>query len=134
MGTATLRKNERISSKLRIQNIFEKGEKVFSYPFFFAYQILPSPDFEFQIMIGVSKKKHKRAVDRNKIKRLCREVYRLHKVDFAEKCKDMPPFTLYLSLSFIGTQIPSFYTIQLQYLRAQQNLFNEISKNIGKAL
>ncbi len=50
-----------------------------AYPFrfvFFPAELATTPA---QVLISVSKKRHKRAVDRNLMKRRIREAYRIHK-------------------------------------------------------
>ena len=74
----TFKKSERLNSKKLIQELFTKGSSFYLYPFFIRFT--PATDQkEHAILITVSKKKFKRAVDRNLIKRRVREVYRLNK-------------------------------------------------------
>jgi ribonuclease P protein component len=134
MHTASLKKKERICSKLRIQNIFEKGEKVFSYPFFFAYQVASAEQTLVEVMIGVSKKKFKRAVDRNRIKRLCRELYRLHKSQLTADLSQGAPLQLSLSITFVGSKMPEYKSLQTQYRKALIQLVNEITKTAVQTL
>jgi len=76
----TLPKKERLKSKKDIQNIFSKGSSVFIYPFQVIYLLIDSSVApKHKIMISVPKKRWKRSVDRNLIKRLSREAYRLNK-------------------------------------------------------
>ncbi|MFC4870654.1 ribonuclease P protein component [Negadavirga shengliensis] len=71
-------KEERLHSKKSIKELFDKGSSFFLYPFKVFY--LPNPHTETnQVLISVSKKRIKKAVDRNLIKRRIREAYRLNK-------------------------------------------------------
>ena len=76
-----LTKAERINSKLTIENIFRKGQSVFSHPYklVFVDRINDDDSPLVEILISVSKKRFKKAVDRNAIKRLIRESYRTNK-------------------------------------------------------
>ena len=65
----------------------------------------------------VSKKVHKRAVKRNRLKRLMRECYRLHL-----KNGDLGNSQKYMSLIFLGTE------------NALSKSFNDINKSIDKLL
>jgi|SRR5688572_18852415 ribonuclease P protein component len=80
MGKFTFKKEERLSKEKIIQELFDKGSSFYLYPFKVFF--LPNRDSEYpyhQILISVSKKNFKKAVDRNLIKRRIREGYRLNK-------------------------------------------------------
>ena len=81
-------KNERLCSKKTIDLIFESGENTFAYPIKVSYtlSILVPYDIPEQIMIVVPKKKFKRAVHRNAIRRKMREAYRLNKHLLLNSC------------------------------------------------
>lgn len=78
-------KKERICARSSVSELFEKGESLFSFPFKCVYQIndtseeLSSRGIVVRIMVSVGKRYHKRAVKRNRVKRLIREGYRLNK-------------------------------------------------------
>lgn len=76
----TLTKEERLSWKRYIDLLFEKGQSFVAFPlrviYLFVEDEMPA---RASILISVSKKKFKRAVKRNKIKRQVREAYRLQK-------------------------------------------------------
>ena len=80
MGKDTFRKEERLSKDKLIQELFDKGSSFYLFPFKVFF--MPNPDQEspfHQVVISVSKRNFKRAVDRNLIKRRVREGYRLNK-------------------------------------------------------
>ena len=80
MRTHTFRKEERLNKEKWIQELFSKGSSFHLYPFKVLF--IPHPDAGAkvnQVLISVSSRKFKRAVDRNKIKRSIREAYRLNK-------------------------------------------------------
>jgi ribonuclease P protein component len=80
MGKFTFKKEERLSREKIIQELFEKGSSFYLYPFKVYFIKNPNPDSAtHQVLISVSKKNFKRAVDRNSIKRRIREAYRLNK-------------------------------------------------------
>lgn len=75
---------EKLKNKKEIALLFEKG-KWKSYGSL-RMIILPSENLENnKVGVSVSKRHFKKAVDRNRIKRLLREVYRLNKDLFNEK-------------------------------------------------
>ncbi|MFD1768259.1 ribonuclease P protein component [Sphingobacterium suaedae] len=82
MKNYTFKKEERLCSKRRIDRLFHNGSSFVVYPYRVVYlnvesfEDIASPS---QCIISVSKRKFKRAVDRNRLKRQMREVYRLQK-------------------------------------------------------
>jgi ribonuclease P protein component len=82
MGTSyTFNKFEKLSHKASIDYIFQKkGKSIYKSPVLLAYYKtdLETP-FPCQLMVSVGKRKFKKAVDRNRIKRQITDVYRRHK-------------------------------------------------------
>ena len=78
----TLGKAERLCSKKLIERLFVGGHKSFpAYPLRVVYMYLNPDEAEadVSILISVPKKRFKRAVKRNFVKRQIREAYRRHK-------------------------------------------------------
>lgn len=69
-----LPKQNRLKKEKDFENVFKNGKTVKCQNLFFKY--VPSGE-ESRIGIVVSKKVSKRAVDRNKVKRRIREIFRL---------------------------------------------------------
>jgi ribonuclease P protein component len=70
---------EHLKSKKRIEQIFSEGKSLKAYPLLAVYVPLEASATNNQAGFSVSKKKFKRAVDRNLLKRRMREAYRLNK-------------------------------------------------------
>jgi len=84
----TLNKNERLHSKKLIDQLFEKGDSFFVYPFkVLSLKAETAATCPAQLFISVPKRNIKKATDRNKIKRLIREAYRLNKTIIADHPK-----------------------------------------------
>jgi ribonuclease P protein component len=79
MGLFKLPKIERLSKKKSIQELFEKGSSFYLYPFKTIYLSGPVTQAAHQVIVSVSKRNFKKAVDRNLIKRRMREAFRLNK-------------------------------------------------------
>lgn len=122
-----LSKNERLHSKKSIKELFDKGSSFFLYPFKVLYLDLPLEQIETnQVLFSVSKKKIKKAVDRNQVKRRIKEAYRLNKhlLANAEVKKN-------ISLIYVSSDIPSFKKIEpviQKILVRLDHLSNEIQK------
>ncbi len=82
----TFPKEEKLKSRKLINRLFAEGKHLKSFPLQMAYlPIEHTTDSLIQAGFSVSKRKFKHAVDRNKIKRLMRESYRLNKNILLEK-------------------------------------------------
>ena len=76
----TFNKQERLKSKKRIEQLFAEGRTLTAFPLKMVFLQLEheSPTL-FQVGVSVSKRNFKKAVQRNRIKRLLREAYRKNK-------------------------------------------------------
>lgn len=74
---AGLSKSERLNKTKAIDDLFARGESLLKYPLRCVF--LANEEGESRIIASVSKKRFKRAVKRNRVKRLIRESYRLNK-------------------------------------------------------
>ena len=95
----TYPKKEKLKSKKLIEQMFNEGKAITAYPLRLIYL---KTDFEDDIIlktgVSVSKRLHKKAVSRNRIKRLMREAYRLHKNTYFNKSTTSYAFMfLYIS-------------------------------------
>jgi ribonuclease P protein component len=73
-------KKEKLKSKVIIDKLFAEGRSVKKYPLLLIYTPLENPSEKVnKVGVSVSKRNFKRAVDRVKIKRLMREVFRKNK-------------------------------------------------------
>ena len=75
-----MRKPERLNKKKIIEKMFAGGSRSFSiFPLRVVWLPVEELDMQASILISVSKRRFKRAVKRNRIKRQIREAYRLNK-------------------------------------------------------
>lgn len=84
----TFQKSERLSGKKTFEALVHHGEEFYQFPFrvkwMFTDAELPFPA---QVAFGVPKRTFKKAVTRNRIKRLLRESYRTNKHFFYDHLK-----------------------------------------------
>ena len=123
----TFPKSERLHSKKLIQELFDKGSSFYSYPF--KVLVLPNPDEDcpnHQVLISVSKRKFKRAVDRNLIKRRIRESYRLNKqILYSNENVKTPQLIAYI---YTGKEIPTYQFIEVKLSKSLKRLIVEVEK------
>lgn len=85
----TFRKNERLSRKKLVGELFLKGKSFMAFPLRVQYLFVDRVDnAAVQVLISVPKKRFKHAVDRNLLKRRVREAYRLNKHELAKLIPD----------------------------------------------
>ena len=72
----TLRKSERLDKKKVIEKMFAGGSRSFSvFPLRVVYLPVEELEAPVSILVSVSKRRFKRAVKRNRVKRQIREAY-----------------------------------------------------------
>lgn len=72
-------KEEKLKSRNAIDELFRSGKSVSIYPLRLVYRKSSDEREKLQFGVSVSKRNFKKAVDRNYIKRVLREAYRLNK-------------------------------------------------------
>lgn len=72
-------KNEKLKSRKQIEQLFKEGKSFSNFPFRVVYVFVNEDTAILQAGFSVSTRYFKKAVDRNRIKRLMREGYRLQK-------------------------------------------------------
>ncbi len=75
----TFKKEEKLKSRKLIEVLFKQGTSFSIFPFRVLYSFSAESIAPLQTGFAVSTKHFKKAVDRNRIKRLMREAYRLQK-------------------------------------------------------
>ncbi|MFD2200596.1 ribonuclease P protein component [Shivajiella indica] len=123
-----LPKNERLHSQKLIKELFDKGSSFFLYPF--KVMVLDLTEEEkgtYQVLFSVSKKKIKRAVDRNLVKRRMKEAYRLNK----SKILTNEHSNKLIGLIYVSSEIGTFQFIEQKIVKILTKIAEspESSKN-----
>jgi ribonuclease P protein component len=134
----TLGKDERLKSRKQIEKLFAEGKSFVVNPFrvYFVVNGLPIAvgrsmvNGSLQFGVGVSNKNFKRAVDRNRIKRLTREAWRLQKNELSEKTKTTQK-QLNVFFIYTGKELPDFKTVKDKVAVALKKLADKIDENIS---
>jgi ribonuclease P protein component len=125
----TFKKEERLCNKKLIDGLYHSGSSFLCYPFKASWQFIDVPQkFPVQIVFSVSKKRFKRAVDRNLVKRRMREAYRLNKQQYLYGVLNSSEKKIILSLGYIGKEITASDFIQKKMLKLLAQLASEIIK------
>ena len=114
---------ERLKSKVAIDDLFESGKSFYSKPFEIFWLEVNAIEAPVQIVVSVPKRLFKRAVDRNKIKRLFREAYRKNKNLLYEKLNDKQ---LHVMFIYKSKSIISFLEMEEQVIVGINKLIGEV--------
>jgi ribonuclease P protein component len=102
---ATYSKIEKLKRKRIIDNLFNEGKSVVVFPLRLVYIKTEFHEpVKIKCGVSVSKRNFKKAVDRNRVKRLVREAYRLNKNNYFNNITAQYA----LMILYIGNDKPSF--------------------------
>lgn len=120
-------KAERLKSRKQIDLLFAKGKAVSAPPVRAIYLFTPDESGSLQAGVTASKKFFKKAVDRNRAKRLLREAYRLQKETLAEQVRATKK-TGFVFFVYTDKTIADFDTIKT----AMGKCLERLSKNLQR--
>jgi ribonuclease P protein component len=127
MAKYTYSSAEKLKSRKTLEQLFAKGKSLSAFPVKLLYTEVKETDRPaLQGGVGVSARNFKKAVDRNRIKRLLRESYRLNKLPLQqllmEKEKQYALFLLY-----VGKELPEQGLLHSK----TQELLQQLAEKIG---
>ena len=123
-----LPKSERLHAEKSIKELFNEGSSFFLFPFkvqFFVKKGIPKGTR--QVLFSVSKRKLKKAVDRNFVKRRMKEAYRLNK-----DLLSLENIELNLGLIYVAGNLMEFSEIQPKIILCLKKLQTLLSENPQK--
>lgn len=129
----TLGKNERLKSRKAIDQLFADGKSFSMFPLKAIWQKLPANDQQptanafLQAAFSVSKRNFKKAVDRNRIKRLMRESYRLQKNELFNSLV-VSKQSIAVFILYTGNELPEYdlvFSKMTLIIKRLQKIINE---------
>lgn len=113
-------KSERLCSKKRIEQLFAGGNRSLSaYPLRVIYRELENDSTLVFVLISVSKRRFKHAIDRNRTKRLIREAYRQNKQILTEQLTDK---SLDIAFIWMSDERSDFASVKLRVKNLLQRI------------
>ncbi len=104
--------SERLRGRRAVDSLFAEGRSGFVYPFRYVWQACQGEHLApASVLVSVPKRNHKRAVNRNKLKRRTREAYRLQKAAFVEGVV-LKGVKVRLALVYSSKEIEEYNTIR----------------------
>jgi ribonuclease P protein component len=117
-------RTSRLKSSPQIKDVVQQRQSVFHFPIKCFYSIVETPDSTgCQVAFLVSKKRFHHAVDRNRVKRLLREAYRLN----GKELTAPENRSLHLCWMFVGTELPDFHLVE----SAAQQIFRDLQQKLN---
>lgn len=125
----TYSKTERLKSRKRIDQLFLHGKSMHTFPFRVVYKVEMASELDkgIQAGVGVSKQYFKHAVDRNRIKRLMREAWRLQKVA-VQQMAVAKNLNVSVFILFRGNEMPGYELISNKMSKVIEQLIKVIDE------
>ncbi len=109
----TFKKEEKLKSRKLIEQLFLEGKKITAFPILLVHlEIEHLSKYKIQASFTVPKRRFKRAVDRNRIKRLMHESYRLQKYLVQELQEEKSNNKSVFMFVYIGKEEMDYTTIE----------------------
>ncbi|OQA01392.1 MAG: ribonuclease P [Bacteroidetes bacterium ADurb.Bin408] len=119
-------KSEKLRSKKIMDELFAHGNCFYFEPFKVYWMFSGEIEAKAQVLINASKKKIKRAVDRNKMKRLIREAYRLNKQPFYNSL-DIQNKKCVMAILYTSKRLSDYKLIENKIILILQRLQKEFN-------
>jgi len=127
MQNLYFKKEERLCSEKLLASLFKNGSSFLFYPFRVTWIKSIEPQaYPAQVLISVPKKRFKRSVDRNLLKRRMREAYRLNKSHLLYPLLLSNDKKVLLALTYISNEILDYQYISMK----MEQMLNSLEKNM----
>lgn len=124
--TNSFPKAEHLCGEKRIARLYTQGEAFMAFPFRVVFRIEQKKDLATaSVMVSVPKKRFKRAVKRNRLKRLLREAYRLNKhalIDLLDENR----LQIHVAFNYVSDEELDFVTVEKKMKIALQKLMDKV--------
>lgn len=121
----TFSKNERLCSKILIDRLIETGKSFNHSPYRITWLPIAESSAPIKVVISVPKRSFKKAVDRNRLKRQTREIYRKQKQKVYDVLGDKKILVL---IVYTAKAKIEFKELELKLKEALERLSNTVAE------
>lgn len=129
-------RHERLKSDVLISRLYTEGKSISKYPIRLTY-LIHTQDFysdsSVKVSINAGKKGLRLAVNRNRMKRLLREVYRHNKhpfINFAKKHN----CCISMGVVYVGTQLSDYQTVERVFVKVLRRVMEAVEVETAKGV
>ena len=115
MVDASFPKSEKLCGKLPVEHLYKQGKRFVAWPLRVSY--IESPDETNRVLIWAPKSLFRHAVDRNRLRRMMRETYRLNK-----SILDQNSTNYHIAFNYIDKNIQDYRLIEKAMRKALNKL------------
>lgn len=119
----TFPKSEKLCGQLRIAALYKEGKRFTAFPMRVTFRHLPDSDEAPKVLIWAPKSLFKHAVDRNRLRRLMREAYRLNAEPLRTYCSENH-CSFQLAINYMDKELRS----QEQISKAMQKAIKRLTE------
>ncbi len=124
----TFKKAEKLKSRKLIELLFKEGKSFSNFPFRVLYLFPDKNISPLQSGFAVSTKNFKKAINRNRIKRLMKEAYRLQKNELSNALKNVNKLMAVFFI-YTGSSIPGHVEVSEKIQAALKRLVKIAHEN-----
>jgi len=121
------RKKNRLCTEKEIGVLFANGTANFIHPIKLVYLISNNYEDGYKLLVSVSKRNFKKAVDRNLIKRRIKEAFRI-KISPISKILETKGLGINIAFIYVSKNIPTAQEIEMTVTRQISYLTNRLEK------
>jgi ribonuclease P protein component len=126
--TFSYQRKEKLKSRKLLKQLFSNGKSFSVFPIKIFYLQPDTPlDFPVKVAVGASVRNFKKAVERNRIKRLLREAYRTEKVPLHQYMQERS-LQVIVFLLYIDKILPDYTTLKTK----MPLLFEQLIKRLNE--
>jgi ribonuclease P protein component len=131
-------KEQKLKSRKAMEALFASGKSFNAFPIKVFFTLEPiaekngskktAPENWVHAGVGVSSRNFKKAVDRNRVKRLLREVYRTQKQDLMNTAA-LQFSSLNVFFLYVGKELPAFIDLKISMEKTLEKLIVRITES-----